>query len=141
MNSLLLMKTTLPWYSSLQPLPSYIHGTIHPIYPWLYANAMVFNFPDKLLTIPALFLPPHSMLNFGRNMLINYHWILFREEKCHVERFKLSDFTFHFISSSIQIMDFSSEEVSLNSTRTQSCMKNSQPASAASFAKTFKFNI
>ena len=25
MNSLLLMKTTLPWYSGLQPLPSYIY--------------------------------------------------------------------------------------------------------------------
>ena len=30
MNSLLLMKTTLPWYSSLQLLPSYIH------YPWYF---------------------------------------------------------------------------------------------------------
>ena len=29
MNSLLLMKTTLPWYNSLQLLPSYIYD------PWL----------------------------------------------------------------------------------------------------------
>ena len=32
MNSLLLMKTTLPWYSSLQLLPSYIYD------PWLCRN-------------------------------------------------------------------------------------------------------
>ena len=32
MNSLLLMKTTLPWYSNLQLLPSYIYD------PWLSSN-------------------------------------------------------------------------------------------------------